>query len=221
MSHYWTNLMPARVLIVGAGNQGCIVADILLAAGDGGDLTPVGFIDDDPDRCDSLVLGVPVLGTQAQLRDVPHDAVVVAIGDNARRESVSLALEARGERLVTVRHPFSSIARDVTIGPGCMISSGVVVTPGARIGRGTLLNTSSSVDHQSILGAFAHVSVGATVGATVVIGARTLIGIGATVMTGCTVGADCLVGAGALVARNLPDNVVAAGVPARIRRQHI
>ena len=30
MSHYWTNLMPARVLIVGAGNQGCIVADILL-----------------------------------------------------------------------------------------------------------------------------------------------------------------------------------------------
>jgi acetyltransferase EpsM len=218
MSHCSTDPMAVRVLIIGAGNQGCIVADMLLAAGADADLRPVGFIDDDVHRAGAIVLGLPVLGARVQLTDVPHEAVIVAIGDNIRRERVSLELEARGERLVTARHPFSSIARDVTIGPGCMISAGVVVTPGARIGRGTLLNTSASVDHQSVVGDFTHISVGATLGAHVAIGARTLIGVGATVMTGRRVGSDCLVGAGAVVARDLPDRVVAAGVPARVRR---
>lgn len=211
--------MPMRVLIVGAGGQGRIVADILLAAAERGELVPIGFVDDRPDRVGSLVVGVPVLGPLEQLASVPHDAVVVAIGDNAQRERVSLALEAQGERLVTARHPFSSIAADVTIGPGSMISAGAVVTPGARIGRGVLLNTTASVDHESTVGDFAHVSAGATVGANVAIGARTLVGVAAAVMSGRRVGADCLVGAGALVTRDLPDNVVVAGIPARVRRQ--
>ena len=102
-----------------------------------------------------------------------------------------------------------------------MISAGVVVTPGARLGRGVLLNTSCSVDHQSVIGDFAHVSAGATVGANVAVGARTLIGLGANVASTWRVGADALIGAGALVVRDIPDGVVAFGVPARIQRSNL
>lgn len=44
------------------------------------------------------------------------------------------------------------------------------------------------------------------------------IGVGAIVLPGVTIGRGVQVGAGAVVARDLPPNVVAAGVPARILR---
>lgn len=211
---------PWSVLIVGAGAQGRIVADILLAGFKASGLRPVGFIDDDAARIGATMLGLPILGTTAMMRDIPHDAIVVAIGDNHARQQVTLTLEADGERLTTATHPWTSIAAGVVIGAGAMVSAGAVITPGAHIGRGVLVNTNASIDHDTTVGDFAHVSAGATVGAHVTIGARTLVGLGAAVMSGCHVGADSIVGAGALVHRDLPDNVVAVGVPARIRRAH-
>jgi len=206
-----------RVVIVGAGGQGQVVADILAVAGDASGLRAMGFVDDALERVGATVLGLPVLGRLEALTRLPHDAVVVAIGDNAVRARVSLALEASGERLVGVRHPFSSIAASAQIGPGCMISAGAVITPSARLGRGVLVNTHASIDHGTIVDDFAHVACGAVIGGAASIGARALIGIGASVMSGRRVGADTVVGAGALVQRDLPDGVVAYGVPATVR----
>jgi acetyltransferase-like isoleucine patch superfamily enzyme len=44
------------------------------------------------------------------------------------------------------------------------------------------------------------------------------IGVGATILPGVTIGRGVQVGAGAVVSRDLPDFVVAAGVPARVLR---
>jgi sugar O-acyltransferase (sialic acid O-acetyltransferase NeuD family) len=212
--------MRLRVLIVGAGAQGRIVADVLFASEQESGASPIGFIDDRVDAGGAGVRRLPLLGSTAALAAIPHDAIVVAVGDNAARERLSLALEAAGERIVTARHPFTSIGRDAGIGPGCMISAGAVVTAGVQLGRGVLVNTSATIDHDSLVADFAHVAVGATVGGGTVIGARTLVGLGANVMTGRRIGADCVIGAGALVTRDLPDNVVAVGVPARVRGRH-
>lgn len=182
-----------RILIIGAGAQATIVADIL-------------------DVC-----GTPAVGMTEHDRPLPeHDAIVVAIGDNAARRAITEQLLARGERLATVIHPFTSIARSATIGAGSMISAGAIVLPRASIGRGVLLNTKASVDHDSVLGDFAHVSAGATVGARCRIGEETLIALGASVASERSVGARTIVGAGAAVVRDVPADVVAYGVPARV-----
>jgi acetyltransferase-like isoleucine patch superfamily enzyme len=44
------------------------------------------------------------------------------------------------------------------------------------------------------------------------------LGVGATILPGVTIGRGVQVGAGAVVSRDLPDYVVAAGVPARVLR---
>jgi sugar O-acyltransferase (sialic acid O-acetyltransferase NeuD family) len=195
--------MTQRIVIVGAGAQGAIVADILERAG-----TPaIGFVDDTP--------GKDVLGRIDDLRTIPHDAIVIAIGDNRLRRG--LVEKLAGERLATAIHPFTSIAASASIGEGSMISAGVIVQPRAVIGRCVILNTKASVDHDSVIGDLGHISLGATIGANVRIGEGTLIAAGATIVSGMTVGSRSIVGAGAVVVRDVPDDVTAFGVPARVR----
>src|SRR5204862_8195833 len=95
-------------------------------------------------------------------------------------------------------------------------AAGGILLPLAVVGRGVLLNTKSCVDHVSIVGDFAHVSAGATVGGEARTGEETLIALGASVISGRSVGARSVIGAGAVVVRDIPEDVTAFGVPARI-----
>ncbi|MRR36344.1 N-acetyltransferase, partial [bacterium] len=45
------------------------------------------------------------------------------------------------------------------------------------------------------------------------------IGTSTTILCGVTIGENAIVGAGSVVTKDIPDNVVAAGVPARVRRK--
>jgi len=50
----------------------------------------------------------------------------------------------------------------------------------------------------------------------VIIGDNVWIGAGAIILPGITVGSGAVIGAGAVVTRNVPENAVVAGVPARV-----
>jgi sugar O-acyltransferase (sialic acid O-acetyltransferase NeuD family) len=193
-----------RIVIVGAGGQGRIVADIL------GDRA-AGFVDDSPALHGTTVLGLRVF---ASCDDIEHDGVIVAIGDNALRRAITERLIT--EHLATAIHPFASIARSATIGEGAMISAGAIVLPRVALGRGVLLNTKSSADHDCVLDEFVHLAPAATLGGNVRIGTETTIGPAATVVSNITIGARVVIGAGAVVLRDLPHDVTAWGVPARI-----
>jgi acetyltransferase-like isoleucine patch superfamily enzyme len=52
----------------------------------------------------------------------------------------------------------------------------------------------------------------------ITLGENVWLGAGVTILDGVTIGCDVVVGAGAVVTADLPDGVVAAGVPARILR---
>lgn len=51
--------------------------------------------------------------------------------------------------------------------------------------------------------------------APIVVGDDVYIGIRSIILPGVTIGNRCVIGAGSVVARDIPDNTVAAGVPAR------
>jgi sugar O-acyltransferase (sialic acid O-acetyltransferase NeuD family) len=144
--------------------------------------------------------------------------VIVAIGDNATRQRIFERLQSQGERFVVARHPSAVIGAGVQIGPGSMICAGVVVNPSSIIGANVILNTACTVDHHNHIGDHAHVAPGVHLGGDVTIGEGTLIGIGATVMPQRQVGTWSVVGAGALVYTDLPDRVVAVGMPAKVIR---
>ncbi|MEI2690886.1 MAG: acetyltransferase [Anaerolineae bacterium] len=207
------------MLILGAGGHAQVVADILWRMHEAGSkLTPIGYLDDNPQFTDQHFLGLPVLGPLAALQAIDHDAAIVAIGDNRTRCRIFAQLIAQNERLVIARHPRAIIAPDVVLGAGSVICAGAVVNPGSVIGSNVILNTGCTVDHHNTVGDHAHIAPGVHLGGDVRIGSGTLVGIGATVIPQRSVGAWSAIGAGSVVTRNVADGMMAAGNPARVIR---
>lgn len=175
----------------------------------------VGYLDDNKALTGTRLLGLPVLGTLADLPSTPHDCVILGIGDNADRARLYAELTAARKRFVTAIHPTAVLAPDVVVGAGSVLCAGTVVNPGARIGENAILNTCASIDHHCDMGAHSHVAPGAHLAGRVCVGEGAFVGIGACAVPGVSIGAWSTVGAGAAVTQDVPERITVAGVPAR------
>jgi sugar O-acyltransferase (sialic acid O-acetyltransferase NeuD family) len=191
----------SRVVVLGAGGHGVVVADILLRAQMH---EPVGFLDDDDALRGTQILGLPVLGGLQGLPTIEHDLIVLAIGDNKARADLFSTLQEQGERFAIAVHPSAVVAPDVQIGEGSVIVAGAVVNPGTVIGQNVIVNTAASIDHHGSIGSHVHIGPGAHLGGTVHVGEGTFIGMGATVVPGVRIDAWRFIKAHSLVAEDLP-----------------
>ena len=110
------------------------------------------------------------------------------------------------------------LGTDVHLDEGSFVAAGVVVSVGSRIGKCVILNTSSSIDHECVLGDGVHIGPGCHVGGAARVGRASWIGIGAILSDRVDVGEDSIVGAGSVVIDSVPPGAVAYGVPARVMR---
>lgn len=209
---------PYKLFIYGAGGHGKVVGDILLVRKDP---SFAGFIDDKLELQGTNVLGFPVWGDGRWLEgEVRKGRVAVALGvaDNSARQKIASKCLAWGAELATVVHPAASVSSSARLGPGTIVMAQAVINPNAEVGIGVIVNSAAVVEHDVKVGDFAHVSPNAAMGGISRLGALSHLGIGAVVIHCVSIGARAVVGAGAVVVRDIPDNVIAFGVPARIRR---
>jgi sugar O-acyltransferase (sialic acid O-acetyltransferase NeuD family) len=208
------------LVIWGASGHALTVADIVRREDR---FTVVGFLDDiKPERAGERFAGSEILGGRQELdglrkRGLSH--LIVAVGDRRARESLADEARRHGFELATAVHPAATLAEGVEPGAGTVVMAGAVVNPGTRVGENVIINTRAGVDHDCTLCNGVHVAPGAVLGGWVTLGAGAWIGIGAVVRDRVTVGPGTLVGAGAVVLSDLPADVVAYGVPARVIRK--
>ena len=200
--------MPSHPItyLIGAGGHARVIADILLASGH----PPTAFLDDAPKP--NRIFDIPVI--QGLELPEPTASVILAIGDNFLRAT----LASRYSRFAVAIHPSAQVSRHAEIGPGTVVMAGAAINAGARVGAHCIINTRASVDHDCFIADFAHVAPGATLGGNVQVGTASMIGLGANVIHGLVIGANTVIGAGSTVTRDVPDNVVAFGSPARVLR---
>lgn len=209
-----------KLVVWGAGGHAAVVADIIQR---GTNHQLAGFIDDiNPTRKGQPFSGAIILGGRAELAELRATGVKhlhVAIGNNAARDKAAANAKELGLSLVTIISPSADVATSAEIGAGTFIASGAVVTPGVRIGEGVIINTSASVDHHCVIGDGAHICPGVHLAGGVTVGEKAWVGIGATVIENIRIGPGAIIGAGAVVVRDIPEQTLAYGVPARVARR--
>ncbi len=205
-----------KIIVMGASGHGQVVADVLFQMWTKGrEMEIVGFLDDEAALAGTRVLGLPVLGKLADLPAMPHDCVILGIGDNAVRARLFNELTSAGKRFATAIHPSAVLAPDVVISPGAVLCAGVVINTGGLVRENAILNTCASLDHHGELAQHSHVAPGVHLAGNVRVGEGALIGIGACAVPGVTIGAWSVVGAGAAVTQDVPERATVGGVPAR------
>ena len=209
--------MSRKLVIWGAAGHALVVADIVRLQGD---YELVGFLDDvDSTRRGTEFSGLPVFGGKEkldELRDKGVGHLIVGFGNCEARLRTSALIREKGFATATAVHPKATIASDAVISPGTVIAAGAVINPRATIGENVIINTGATVDHECSIEEGVHICPGAHLAGNVSIGRATWIGIGAIVSDHLRIGANTIIGAGAVVMTNIPDGVVAYGVPARV-----
>ena len=141
---------------------------------------------------------------------------------NDRRNSGVPLLDIKN---VNARIEPGAIIRDkVTIGDKAVIMMGAVINIGAEIGEGTMIDMNVVLGGRAKVGKNCHIGAGSVLAGVieppsadpVVIEDNVVIGANAVVLEGVRIGEGSVVAAGAVVTENVPENVVVAGMPAKI-----
>jgi sugar O-acyltransferase (sialic acid O-acetyltransferase NeuD family) len=212
----WKNLkeIPVnKLLIVGAGGHGRVLADTATAMGKWDD---IAFLDD---RYQVLsgTLSYPVVGAfdQATKYLPKYRDLVIAIGDNRLRLELLDGYTNDGFNIPILIQPGALVSPSATIGAGSVLLGLAAVNVAVTIGRGCIINTSATIDHDCVIGDGVHICPGVNLGGEVKVGQLSLIGIGACVIQQISIGEEVIVGAGTVVISDVEDEICVVGVPAR------
>ena len=192
------------IAIYGANGHGKVVADIAMSNG----YDEVIFIDDGDN---------PYLNFEEYVKLYKYP-IALGIGKNSIRKMVYEKIKAQNLEVKTLIHLKSIVAKDVILKEGVVIMPGVIVNTGSTIGAGSILNTSSVIDHDCVIGDFVHIAPNSTLAGDVCVKEMTFVGIGSSIIQGKTIGKNSIVGAGSVVIKDIPDNVLAYGVPAKVMK---
>ncbi|MGC4100295.1 acetyltransferase [Ferruginibacter sp.] len=203
------------MILIGYSGHAFVVYGIFSAAGK----KVTGYCDNEEKQNNPFSLAY--LGRESSDTAVAafkQEGFFIAIGDNKIREKIYHSLEMQQLLPANAIHPSAVIDPSATIAAnGVMIAARAVINPLAMIGTGAICNTGSIIEHECVVGNFAHIAPGAVLCGNVKVGSNSFVGANAVIKQGVTIGNNVMIGAGSVVLKDIPDNVTVVGVPAQTK----
>lgn len=140
---------------------------------------------------------------------------VIAVGEPSSRAKVIKRIKEKGYNFETLIHPTAYVGLNSKIGEGTIIQRDVFVSCDCNIGENCLLQPSANIGHNTCIEENCVISTNCAISGGVYIGRETYIAVGVSVIQGANIGNNTVIGMGSVVLRDVPDNVVALGNPAR------
>jgi acetyltransferase-like isoleucine patch superfamily enzyme len=124
-------------------------------------------------------------------------------------------LERDGIEAVTLIHPDVHIPDTTTVGKGVTIQMGAFVSCNVTIEDYVIIQPHANIGHDDVLKKGSTINGCCNLGGQVTVGEFSFIGLSTCVKQGVSIGKNSIVALGSVVSRDIPDEVVAVGNPAR------
>ncbi len=209
---------PQPLLILGATDYALVFAD---AFSDLPQFQVAGFVENlDRQRCGQKHGGLPVHWVD-DIAPLRHTHAVVCCLSTTHRDHYVQQVKQMGFRFATLIHPTATVSKKSTIAEGTSLNIGCIVAGFTRISRYVQVNRGVTIGHHTTIEDYVTIQPGANIAGNCHIGSQTYIAIGATVVDGIKIGAHSVIGAGSVVTKDVPDNVLVVGVPAKVVKERI
>lgn len=214
-------LVCNNIVLIGGGNHAHYTIDIIEKEGK---YNIIGIIDSLSD-VGSYKFGYEIVGRQEDLLSLINeyniDGGIISIGDNWIRYNIYNQIIAIKPdfNFVNAIHPSVIIGNTTTIGKGIIAMAGCIFNPLVKIGDFTFFATGSQVEHDCTIGDFSSVSAGSIMGGYVTLGRFSAITLGVTILDRVSIGENSVIGSGSLVTKNIENDVLVYGSPAKVIRR--
>lgn len=209
------------MIIIGAKGFAKEILEILYQLNQ---LEDVVFYDDvNSDIPEKLYDRFPVLTSLPQAENyfkTTDNKFTIGIGDPVLRKNIFEKFTAIGGKFTSTISPKADIGHfNTSVAEGCNIMTGTILTNDIVINKGALINLNCTIGHDSVIGDFVEMSPGVNVSGNCTIGDYSNLGTNCIILPKIKIGRNVIVGAGSVVTKDLPDNCMAIGVPAKIMKE--
>ena len=144
--------------------------------------------------------------------------VCIGMMDGKLRHKISKILRDMGLSQFSLISKNSLIDKTSKFGKGTLIMPNAVVHKFSKIGDNCYLNVNSVIDHECIIGNGVHLMGSCYLAGRVHVEDYASVGANATILPDIKIGKNAIIGAGAVVTKNVKDNEVVMGNPAKFYR---
>lgn len=145
---------------------------------------------------------------------------VIAVGEPAVRDKLYQKVKERKIRFATLVHPGVYIDETTALGEGVVVCEGATITSNVSIGENAYIQAHAVIGHDIRIGKHTIIGSNCQIGGADIIGDRVFMGFLSGTTDHISVGNDVIISAGAIVFKDLPDEVVAVGNPARVMKKN-
>jgi len=206
-----------KIVLIGGGGH-CKVVISILKKLDNYEIA--GIVDNY--KTDSFISGIKIIGTDDDLKDIYKNGIhnaLITVGstkDNAKRYRLFNMAREIGYKFPVIISPEAIVDESVKIDEGTVIMPGSIINIDSSIGKNSIINTGSIIEHDCKIGNHCHITPGVHISGAANIGELSFLGIGATIIQGIKIGKNVTIGAGSVAIKDIPDNVITVGNPAKI-----